>query len=934
MKREVRERIKIYIRNKRIQKRFFAVLSVLSLVVALGTFYALSIPALTLDDEAAVGISESAEASPSPSAAPSAQASANPEMIDEAESTASPAPSSSQAPEPTPEESAQPSASPSVSPSASPEASPGEENDGMHYSCSVDGLEVSVAFDALSGLPENAELIAVRVTGKNCSEYGTVSLDGIESALGVTDKSKLEYYILKFTADGAEIAMPAISRSVTIIDNQVGKKYGARAVYGVDAENGNTQLSEISASNILTENRTVTLATDDALSGLIVYWYKGAETESTEANAAIYTAETKTAKADIAAVKTDEASQIGLVENKPAESGNKSHYEFFHNGLGVEANLSDAGAVADGAELVASQITKDGDFWSYLSVFLKLYLNGYIQGDETFYAYDIHFELDGQEIEPTAGTVSVSVSDSNIGSDSPGTIQTFEALHIDDADHIEELSVDQPTLSDEDQIGFSVDSFSTFIVLPVGSRLTFDLVTQESDTFTHTSYYNSTRPLGMAGNFHIVAFNAAYLNAHTNGNVLTKTLYAYSNFGTNNLPAEVSYIQNYAAVNPTSASSTSHLLALGSTNTITLMDNGNAFGINGTKLDKPYNILQDDNTSELPFVNINLVEAEFRSILLSYSALTTNQNITSHLSTTGGSCSASYITLNSSSAVGVYNITAAQLNQYQYFGVTGFVEGGEGTVIINVDCSGYTGIVHLPNSEMQVGTTWLNFQERTTFVYGKIMWNFNNCNTTIETGRVYGTIIAPDATIKAYQNVNGTIVGKNVYIYAESHRDDFVGKLTDNMTVNKIWLDEHGAALPTADVANYSVSVQLYWSNNNGTTWHTNNADVYVLNAANKWTYTWANTHSYLWKVVEVAMTDSSGNDISGNFTASYSSNNGTITKGIIFTYNTVTYVLPETGGVTAKPFTIAGIIIMVTALYIFLKFKRRRKGQKISDTG
>ena len=99
----------------------------------------------------------------------------------------------------------------------------------------------------------------------------------------------------------------------------------------------------------------------------------------------------------------------------------------------------------------------------------------------------------------------------------------------------------------------------------------------------YSRYYNSNSPLGTAGSFHIVAFDTATLSTHTNGNVLAKKLFAGSNFGTNQYPHELSYIQEYAQVHPDSASGNDHVLAIGSGNTVDFTDNGNAFSINGTK---------------------------------------------------------------------------------------------------------------------------------------------------------------------------------------------------------------------------------------------------------------------------------------------------------------------------------------------------------------
>jgi hypothetical protein len=59
-------------------------------------------------------------------------------------------------------------------------------------------------------------------------------------------------------------------------------------------------------------------------------------------------------------------------------------------------------------------------------------------------------------------------------------------------------------------------------------------------------------------------------------------------------------------VNSVSAADTTDYLVIGSSNTVTLMDNGNAFAVNGTKLDTPKksNIIQDSDTEKAPFIRL------------------------------------------------------------------------------------------------------------------------------------------------------------------------------------------------------------------------------------------------------------------------------------------------------------------------------------------
>ena len=334
----------------------------------------------------------------------------------------------------------------------------------------------------------------------------------------------------------------------------------------------------------------------------------------------------------------------------------------------------------------------------------------------------------------------------------------------------------------------------------------------------YSRYYNASSPLGTAGSFHIVAFNEARLSAHTNGNVLASALYAYSNFGTNNFPDELSYVQDYRHVSHTNAASDNHALAIGSGNTIGFVDNGNAFSINGTKNDKPVNLIQDVNTAEHPFVDLNRVRAEISQIsatLNSFHAANLSYQSAQELNTDH-----SKLTLRTPSVVGVASYAASELASTigGYVQIDGFRTGYNGTVIINVDCAGVS-VVNLPQARVVVDGQLQSTSEVTEFYAGKVIWNFVNANgVTINTHLMTGAVIAPGATVNINQNLNGTVVADNINVRAESHRTDFVGKITEpeeepepseyHISVRKIETGYAGTALQGAEFDLYQ------WKNN------------------------------------------------------------------------------------------------------------------------
>lgn len=329
------------------------------------------------------------------------------------------------------------------------------------------------------------------------------------------------------------------------------------------------------------------------------------------------------------------------------------------------------------------------------------------------------------------------------------------------------------------------------------------------DAFLSTSYYNSNSPIGTAGSFHIVAFDSAYLKAHINGNVLAKNLYAGSNFGTNNYADELSYAQNYVQVTPTSASSMDHVLVIGSENAVDFADNGNAFSVNGTKLDRPRNLIQDKDTASAPFIDLERVRAEIGQISGNLSGCAD----TNLIYTSAGDLHADHcrLELTTPSGVGVANFTASELAEQlgSYVQIDGFQSGANGTVVINVDCTGVSEI-NMPQARVVIDGQLQNTSEVTEFSAGKVIWNFVNAEgVTINTHLMTGIIVAPGATVSVNQNLNGTVVADNVYVNAESHRTDFTGNVTPPdekvdegeyyVTVQKTETGYAGTALPGAE---------------------------------------------------------------------------------------------------------------------------------------
>jgi len=616
------------------------------------------------------------------------------------------------------------------------------------------------------------------------------------------------------------------------------------------------------------------------------------------------------------------ASTLGFAVTLPG----RTVYTYEDDSIYVVATLSDPSAIPDGAELVVSPVQVDTSLQPYVDMMEQSTTDaatdstaqaeptaqpentapassltdttaddtpvsdasGKLVGYE-YSAYDIRFVLDGQEYEPAAGTVKVSITYKN-QLPSSDTLSDVRVLHLQESDgtvNPVELPAQLQEQDGSDTITFDTNGFSVYLIAngyTMSSSLTYTIIDTTAETFTNTSYYNANRVLGVAGNFHLVAFATATLNAHTNGNILAKTLVAGSNFGTNNIVNELSYIQSYTTVNGSSASSTAHVLALGSGNTVSLMDNGASFAVNGTKLSKPYNIYQDNDTSVLPFVNLATVKTEVQNIS-AVAANYSDANVTASFSDMNNRS----ITVNTASGLAVYNTTASVLDGYNSNPINiVFPSGSTSSLIINVNCSGGNNYT-LPDFYMWVGGTRINFSEVSSFTNGRVLFNFTNCNNkTITNKLMMGSMLAPGASVISSQNLNGTVVADNITINAESHRDDYIGKLTDNVSVKKVWKDADGNVLTGSSIpSGATATVQLYQTKISDNTVSAVGSAI-TLNSTNSYTYTWTGLDKvyYTYYVAETAV---NGEAVSSNSTSLYTvtyTNNGGVTSGVITVTN------------------------------------------------
>lgn len=515
----------------------------------------------------------------------------------------------------------------------------------------------------------------------------------------------------------------------------------------------------------------------------------------------------------------DSADQIEPVKNIASqetdqnESGTRNEYTYEDDRIRVKALCADADAVNDRAELKVREIPESSAEYRKHQKTL---------GEKNALLYDISFMLNGKEVEPTDGKVKVSVSfrDGQL-SDGLGISRSsdLEVIHFADENAEPETlkaSVKGETASFETE-SFSEFAFASkdgnaldsidwnrdFVVLnqkvngkcvyyfdnamtdaeynSIGGKgniaLEYHYITDDLETFTGNpavTGYSADRALGIPGSFHIVAFDKASLNVHTNGNVMAKNLEANVNFGTNNLAHESTYVAGkYEKVN--SASSGSHVLAVSESTKLGFCNNGNSFSVNGANIDRPKIIYRDSASKK--FIDMNNVKKDI-SALSGRLAGMESGGIEKSVSS-GGEM---HYTINDPDGTGVINMSAADVTALKdaqrdiYF--EGFKKGHSGSVIVNVDMSKVDSLTLPARLKMKVDGNEVGANGVSEFSSGKIVWNFINAEgKAITAGYMLGSIIAPDSSVKMSDNLNGTVIAKTVSNSAETHRDDFTGKI-------------------------------------------------------------------------------------------------------------------------------------------------------------
>lgn len=323
-----------------------------------------------------------------------------------------------------------------------------------------------------------------------------------------------------------------------------------------------------------------------------------------------------------------------------------------------------------------------------------------------------------------------------------------------------------------------------------------------------SSPFHTTNPLGIAGNFHLVGFSSVTTSAHTNGNILTDTLRYQSNFGTNGVE-EVSYIRKIEFLSgggfSSTYSTTDSLLVVGTEVPVGTADNGNAWTLDGRKVDAPMrsvhpdSLMQDSDT--LKYIDLQAVHDQ--TVRINQTLSTYENRLDKVIEQTDGQRTfIQKVILSDPAGVNVCNITDAHaFKEGTSIECKDFDSQRPGLLILNVDLAGVEEFL-LPGTDLLYadGSRAPN-GEVTEWQTGNVLWNLYDSSAAdgLYRGKVRNEravaahILAPEADVTLGANLNGTVIARNIDVQAESHRTDLMmfsvdpGGNTLEIPVGKDW---------------------------------------------------------------------------------------------------------------------------------------------------
>ena len=464
------------------------------------------------------------------------------------------------------------------------------------------------------------------------------------------------------------------------------------------------------------------------------------------------------------------------------------------------------------------------------------------------------------------------------------------AVSMTNNDYLDENAYESEDLSN---ISFDMEDNPTLLANATDGYPTTNGKYEDSDWYTGGS-------LGIAGDFHMFAFDQLILNQHLNGNFATPNLYlagGATTIGPNNdikermlsvVSNSIGLIGEYNDDYENNKYKSSQIkfsdLYVPSSCTITQfypsqtdlfdlspMKQYEAVKDEGNKL-VGYGKVLNESTSRgfslkkingqcyiqhagSDYIDFSSYKTKYQQMSNSYSKLQSNVEFNN-----------GNINLPDSSvqAQNVLNITASDFNLIdQHFSISG-IDWADGqyqnnqTLVINVDLAGQTDFAFNKDVKYRYkGSSSsedliLNGGEDSLYKGTNILWNFYDSSETdgVYKGKIHNTatingqFLAPGADVKLDVTFNGNAIANKIMINQESHRADYLGAVIKeaeiSVTAKKEWLD-NGSESHSAVMVNLYQSIKPRLSGDD----ILSNADLYAenveLNQGNNWQYQWEN---------------------------------------------------------------------------------------------
>lgn len=276
--------------------------------------------------------------------------------------------------------------------------------------------------------------------------------------------------------------------------------------------------------------------------------------------------------------------------------------------------------------------------------------------------------------------------------------------------------------------------------------------------------------LGIDSQFHIFAKEKTTINAHTNGNVATKELDANNNFGTDiitgDLQLEINYVQATDSLIGSSFTSGDsnrvNKFVVGSSIS-TGIENDRAV-VNGSRID---HLSASELYQDRPGNTYIDFDTEFAKLEGASESLMLITPAKTYLSSDFPDMNNRTIDVTGmgSSDVVIINVDASVLSMNTPLNI---VNSENKILVMNV--------INAPTDftiQSQIHYNNRANHETEDFSDANISWNFPSNVTNLAINAPFqGTIIAPRADVTANQNMDGTIIGKNVTLNAATNRWD------------------------------------------------------------------------------------------------------------------------------------------------------------------